>query len=155
MYGMLQSVNTLPSVLHINCIIPNNIFSLKCRFCVLFNLQWLTLINVLNNSDLGMSLVSIKQNKIGPIFHFGCSWKRAVCSLWIAYLGFKCCMKRVAGLLAETKCVPEGSCSAGELSKIRKRWSENPFAKLLDLSIRREVPEWPVTSLEIQNSSCQ
>lgn len=55
MYGMLQSVNTLPSVLHINCIIPNNIFSLKCRFCVLFNLQRLMLINVLNTSDLEMS----------------------------------------------------------------------------------------------------
>lgn len=70
-------------------------FALKCRCCVLFNLQWLTLINVLNTSVLGMFLVSMKQNKIGPIFHMVCSWKRAVCSLWIAYLGFKCCLKCV------------------------------------------------------------
>ena len=38
-----------------------------------------------------------------------------------------------AGLLAETECIPGGSCSAGELSKTRKRLSENPFAKLFDL----------------------
>lgn len=44
----------------------------------------------------------------------------------------------VAGLLAESECIPGGSCSPGELPKTRKRGSENPFAKLLDLSIRRE-----------------
>lgn len=54
MYGMLQSVNTLPSVLRINCIIPNNIFALRCTFYVLFNLQRLALINVLNASDSRM-----------------------------------------------------------------------------------------------------
>jgi len=54
MYGILQSVNTLPSVLRINCIIPNNIFALRCTFYVLFNLQRLALINVLNASDSRM-----------------------------------------------------------------------------------------------------
>lgn len=52
----------------------------------------------------------------------------------------------VAGLLAESECFPEGSCSWGELPKTRKRRSENPFAKLFDLSILREGPEWPASA---------
>lgn len=49
----------------------------------------------------------------------------------------------VTGLLAESECVPGGSCSPGEFPKTRKIRSENPFAKLFDLSVRREGPEWP------------
>lgn len=52
----------------------------------------------------------------------------------------------VAGLLAESECIPGGSCSTGELPKNRKRRSENPFAKLFDLSIRKERPEWPASA---------
>jgi len=52
----------------------------------------------------------------------------------------------VADLLAETECLLGGSCSADELSKTRKRLSENPFTKLFDISIRRELPEWPVSA---------
>lgn len=51
----------------------------------------------------------------------------------------------VAGLLAESKCIPGGSCSPDKLPKTRKRRSENPFAELFDLSIRREGPEWPAS----------
>lgn len=52
----------------------------------------------------------------------------------------------VTGLLAESECIPRGSCSPGELPKNRKRRSENPFAKLFDLSIRREGPEYPASA---------